>query len=146
MPHQPQPQPHMAYPQQPGSPPPVHMQQQVPLSSGSPPPMQQQWSYNSGQMGTPPAQPQQQPPFQQQQPMAYAPAAGSQYQTAVAIPNLGMGSAPVDCPSCGRRGMTRTEYVVGNTTQYVPLHFSSSTTTSFPYSPLPSITNASIPN
>jgi hypothetical protein len=51
----------------------------------------------------------------------------SQYQTTVPLPNLGVGSAAVDCPICLRRGMTRTEYVVGNTTQYVayiPPYFS----------------------
>ena len=63
---------------------------------GQPPPVQYQ------QNGYPPAQP-----------------VDSQYRTAIPIPNLSMGSAPVDCPSCGKRGMTRLEYTVGNTTQYV---------------------------
>ena len=51
----------------------------------------------------------------------------SQYQTTVPIQNLGMGNAAVDCPICLKRGMTRTEYVVGNTTQYAaynPPYFS----------------------
>ena len=51
----------------------------------------------------------------------------SQYQTTVPIPNLGVGNAAVDCPICLKRGMTRTEYVVGNTTQYaasIPQYFS----------------------
>src|SRR5271155_4417385 len=51
----------------------------------------------------------------------------SQYQTTVPIPNLGVASAAVDCPICRRRSMTRTEYVVGNTTQYavyIPPYFS----------------------
>jgi lipopolysaccharide-induced tumor necrosis factor-alpha factor len=42
---------------------------------------------------------------------------GSQFRTATAIPNLGMGPSPVDCPSCGKRGMTRVSYHAGNTTQ-----------------------------
>lgn len=42
---------------------------------------------------------------------------GSQFRTATAIPNLGMGPAPVDCPSCGKRAMTRISYHPGNTTQ-----------------------------
>jgi hypothetical protein len=87
-------QPHMTYQQNPGQP---QMHQQG--SYGMPPPQQQ---------------------YQQQpmQPMQQG-GGGTQFQTAVAIPNLGMGSAPVDCPSCGKRGMTRLEYATGNTTQYV---------------------------
>jgi lipopolysaccharide-induced tumor necrosis factor-alpha factor len=42
---------------------------------------------------------------------------GSQFKTATPIPNLGMGASPVDCPSCGKRSMTRISYHVGNTTQ-----------------------------
>lgn len=40
----------------------------------------------------------------------------SQYHTATPLPNLGEGSAPVDCPSCRTRALTRTQYVSGNTT------------------------------
>jgi len=84
-------QPHMTYQQNPGQP---QMHQQG--SYGMPPPQQQ---------------------YQQQpmQPMQQG-GGGTHFQTAVAIPNLGMGSAPVDCPSCGKRGMTRLEYATGNTT------------------------------
>ena len=62
----------------------------------------------------------------QSQPMVQN-ANDSQYQTTVPIPNLGVASAAVDCPICLQRGMTRTEYVVGNTTQYaahIPPYFS----------------------
>src|SRR2546421_11062576 len=51
----------------------------------------------------------------------------SRYQTTVPIQNLGLGNAAVDCPICLKRGMTRTEYVIGNTTQYAaynPPYFS----------------------
>ncbi|EXJ91677.1 hypothetical protein A1O3_00227 [Capronia epimyces CBS 606.96] len=42
--------------------------------------------------------------------------ASSQYRQAVAIPNLGMSPAPVDCPCCGQRCMTNVSYHSGNTT------------------------------
>lgn len=41
---------------------------------------------------------------------------GNQFKTVTAIPNLGMGPSPVDCPSCGKRGITRVSYHPGNTT------------------------------
>ena len=41
----------------------------------------------------------------------------SMYRQAVAIPNLNMSSAPVDCPSCAHRRMTTLSYHAGNTTQ-----------------------------
>jgi hypothetical protein len=41
----------------------------------------------------------------------------NQYQTVVAIPNLGMAPAPVDCPTCGKRAMTNTTYHSGNVAQ-----------------------------
>lgn len=44
---------------------------------------------------------------------------GSNYRSAVSIPNLGMSAAPVDCPMCGQRAMTSIIYFVGNTTQFV---------------------------
>jgi hypothetical protein len=98
-------QPQFAY-QQPQGAPEMHQQ----AVYGQPPPQQQQY---------------QQQPMQIQ--LIVQNTNDSQYKTAVPIPNLGMGSAPVDCPSCGKRCMTRLEYVVGNTTQYaayVPLYFS----------------------
>ncbi|EXJ67501.1 uncharacterized protein A1O5_09514 [Cladophialophora psammophila CBS 110553] len=42
--------------------------------------------------------------------------ASSQFRQAVAIPNLGMSPAPVDCPACGQRSMTNVSYHTGNTT------------------------------
>ena len=59
--------------------------------------------------------PQQQQQQQQQQMMM--PGQARQFQNAVAIPNLGMGAAPVDCPTCGSRAMTNISYHAGNTTQ-----------------------------
>ncbi|KAH6971899.1 LITAF-like zinc ribbon domain-containing protein [Ilyonectria destructans] len=38
------------------------------------------------------------------------------YRTAAPISALGRTPAPVDCPSCGQRGMTVTNFIVGNTT------------------------------
>lgn len=40
----------------------------------------------------------------------------SQYHTSTPIQSLGEGPAPVDCPSCRVRTLTRTQYVSGNTT------------------------------
>ncbi|KAK2685479.1 hypothetical protein V3481_010684 [Fusarium oxysporum f. sp. vasinfectum] len=37
--------------------------------------------------------------------------------TAAPIAALGRSPAPVDCPSCGQRGLTVTNFIVGNTTQ-----------------------------
>lgn len=39
----------------------------------------------------------------------------SQYQTSVPVHSLSQGAAPVDCPSCRQRHLTRVEYVTGNT-------------------------------
>ncbi|ERF70700.1 hypothetical protein EPUS_02566 [Endocarpon pusillum Z07020] len=82
----------------------MHQQQQM---YGQPPPQQYQGGPTS-------------PPGQGQQMggggMAQNKNDGSQFKTATAIPNLGMGPAPVDCPSCGKRGMTRVSYQAGNTT------------------------------
>ena len=44
---------------------------------------------------------------------------GSQYQTAVPLASLQKSPAPVDCPNCRQRVMTRTEFHSGNYTQYV---------------------------
>lgn len=40
----------------------------------------------------------------------------NQYHTSMPIQSLGEGPAPVDCPSCHVRTVTRTQYVSGNTT------------------------------
>lgn len=37
------------------------------------------------------------------------------YQTATPLQSLGEGAAPVDCPACRQRALTRTDYVSGNT-------------------------------
>ena len=55
----------------------------------------------------------------------------SQYHTAMPLQNLTEGAAPVDCPACRQRALTRTEYVSGNSTMYVFFFFS------FPSSPPP---------
>ena len=47
------------------------------------------------------------PPVQHQQ---------SQYHSAIPLQNLTEGAAPVDCPTCRQRALTRTDYVSGNTT------------------------------
>ncbi|MCJ1233158.1 hypothetical protein MMC14_001113 [Varicellaria rhodocarpa] len=66
-------------------------------------------------------QPQQTPgvsmpmPQQQQQPQQSM-AQGQQYQTAIPLYALGPGPAPVDCPVCHVRALTRVEYETGNTT------------------------------
>jgi hypothetical protein len=52
--------------------------------------------------------------FQQQQQQ-------SQYHVAMPLQNLLEGAAPVDCPACHTRTLTRTEYVSGNTTMWVPI-------------------------
>ncbi len=39
------------------------------------------------------------------------------YQMATPLASLQQTPAPVDCPACGVREMTRTEYVSGRTTQ-----------------------------
>jgi hypothetical protein len=44
------------------------------------------------------------------------------YQIATPLASLQQDPAPVDCPICGVREMTRTEFVNGGTTQYVALH------------------------
>lgn len=74
---------------------------------------------NMQQDRTVPMQQQQQMPMHQntmpmQQPMQQQ---QSTYQTAVPLGNLQEAAAPVDCPVCRQRALTRTEYVSGNTTQ-----------------------------
>jgi len=45
-----------------------------------------------------------------------------QFLSAAPLGVLGAGAAPVDCPRCGVRAVTRTSYVSGNTTQFVLIH------------------------
>jgi len=61
--------------------------------------------------------PQQQ--FAGQQPMPQQVSQKQQYANATPIQSLGRGSAPVDCPACGQRALTRIQYETGNSTQYV---------------------------
>ncbi|OQV03768.1 LITAF-like zinc ribbon domain-containing protein [Cladophialophora immunda] len=71
----------------------------------SPAPMQQPThEYPEKAYGQP-----QMPPPQQR-------SVSGQFRQAVAIPNLGMSAAPVDCPACGQRAMTNVSYHTGNTT------------------------------
>ncbi|KAK3174732.1 hypothetical protein OEA41_001978 [Lepraria neglecta] len=57
----------------------------------------------------------------QQQPMQQAPVQQMQtqpsmYQNAVPLHSLTEAAAPIDCPTCRQRGLTRVEFVAGNTT------------------------------
>ncbi|KAL9594288.1 MAG: hypothetical protein Q9219_007115 [cf. Caloplaca sp. 3 TL-2023] len=92
-------QPIQQYPQQP-----LHQQ---PMAS--PPMAEQKHEYYPTQAAVPQHQTSntfQQMPMQQ-----------SQYQTATPLINLSEGAAPVDCPCCHMRALTRTEYHSGNTTK-----------------------------
>ena len=64
-----------------------------------------------------PMQQQQMPMHQNTMPMQQPMQTQSTYQTAVPLGNLQEAAAPVDCPVCRQRALTRTEYVAGNTTQ-----------------------------
>ncbi|OAP63355.1 hypothetical protein AYL99_02582 [Fonsecaea erecta] len=55
------------------------------------------------------------PQMPSQQPYGQRSVSG-QFRQTVAIPNLGMSAAPVDCPACGQRAMTNVSYHTGNTT------------------------------
>lgn len=79
----------------------------------SPPMDQPKQEFYPGQPGTP--QHQASMPMQQQQ--QQQPIQQSGYQTATPLANLGEGAAPVDCPCCHMRALTRTEYHSGNTTK-----------------------------
>ena len=76
---------------------------------------------NTQQDRSVPMQQQQMPMHQStmpmQQPMQQPMQTQSTYQTAVPLGNLQEAAAPVDCPVCRQRALTRTEYVSGNTTQ-----------------------------
>jgi len=86
------------YEQQPSEKGPVAQVHQVPMQQAQQPMQQMQQG-----------QPQQQPAQPLFQPRAY--------QTATPLNVLGRSGAPVDCPVCGQRTMTRTTPVVGNTNQ-----------------------------
>jgi len=114
----------------PGSPPP-EFQHEAPGPVAMPPYHSQTMTYPQNQMaypqqqpsfhqGVPAQHPNQQQAFNQQpsapMPQQQMPAQARQFQTAMAIPNLGMGAAPVDCPMCGQRAVTSISYHAGNTT------------------------------
>ncbi|KZF23398.1 hypothetical protein L228DRAFT_267405 [Xylona heveae TC161] len=109
-----------------GSPPPQHMGMQQPYGSpmqpqqpgyftqvapGQPqsPPLQQQ--YTQSPVGAISPAPQQQQQQQQQQNSNE-----KTYKNATPLAVLGRSAAPVDCPACGNRCMTRITYKTGNTT------------------------------
>ncbi|MCJ1312948.1 hypothetical protein MMC25_006624 [Agyrium rufum] len=56
------------------------------------------------------------PYMQQPQPYAEGAQVNPTYQNATPLDKLGEQPAPVDCPTCGVRQLTRTEYHSGNTT------------------------------
>lgn len=56
---------------------------------------------------------------QQQQQHHQAPLQNQNYASATPLGSLQQGPTPVDCPSCGVRALTQTDYVSGGTTQYV---------------------------
>lgn len=122
------------YPHQPIPPP--GGQPYIHTPAGSPPP---QMGHSPPPMGHPAMSPQQQPqqfiqqaspvtsPGQEKQQfyvqqvpqhpgMPPAPQSG-QFQTAVPLASLQKSPAPVDCPNCRHRGMTRVEYHSGGMTQ-----------------------------
>jgi len=55
-------------------------------------------------------------PAQQPQPQMQQGQKPTQYQSATPLGSLQQGAAPVDCPVCGVRELTRTEFVSGGTT------------------------------
>ncbi|KAI4124795.1 MAG: hypothetical protein LQ338_004621 [Usnochroma carphineum] len=83
--------------------------QQQPMVS--PPMDQQKHEYYPSQAATP----QHQPSMPTQQPVQQ-PVQQIGYQTATPLQNLQEAAAPVDCPCCRMRALTRTEYHSGNTT------------------------------
>ena len=97
----------MQYQQQPQSP--------IPMNAGP----RDQPSYEMSQLmyGQPPPQPDQGGPISSEAYTSKSSQQATQYQTATPIPNLGMSPAPVDCPACGKRGMTKISHHAGNTTQ-----------------------------
>lgn len=80
---------------------------------------EQQTPQQTFQHGTPQQDIQSGTPHQSFQVGAGTTANKGNYQMATPLASLQQGPAPVDCPVCGVREMTRTEYVSGGTTQYV---------------------------
>jgi len=68
-------------------------------------------------MASPNAAPKQEYYAPQQQQQQVAAPQQSTYQTAVPLASLQDKPAPVDCPMCKNRAMTRIDAVSGNTTQ-----------------------------
>lgn len=89
-------------------------QQQYPQQPvGSPGPGQVKQEYYAAQPGM---EMQHQHQSQQQVPQVGVQPQQSQYRTATPLHSLGEAPAPVDCPSCGNRALTRIEYKSGQTT------------------------------
>jgi lipopolysaccharide-induced tumor necrosis factor-alpha factor len=53
----------------------------------------------------------------QGQGQAQGQAQGRTYQNVTPLASLGRSAAPVDCPACGQRSMTRISFLAGNYTQ-----------------------------
>lgn len=76
-------------------------------------------------MATPPIETQKSEYYSGAQPTGQAPqqmqsgTTQPMFQTAIPLASLQKAPAPVDCPICHTRAMTRTEFHSGNTTQYV---------------------------
>lgn len=78
---------------------------------------EQQTPQQTFQQGAPQQDFQNGTPHQTFQVGAGTAASKGNYQTATPLASLQQGPAPVDCPVCGVREMTKTEYVSGGTTQ-----------------------------
>ncbi len=86
---------------------PIQQHPQQPMAS---PPMDQpKHEFYPGQPGT--------PQHQASMPMQQQPTQQSGYQTSVPLANLQEAAAPVDCPACHMRALTRTDYHSGGTTK-----------------------------
>jgi len=95
-----------------------HPQQQLAghYANEKPAEVQHQQSYGNN----PQQQYQQGTPQPSQQGVTQTPAkTPNNYQIATPLASLQQGPAAVDCPVCGVRELTRTEFVSGGTTQYV---------------------------
>ncbi|SLM39568.1 LPS-induced tumor necrosis factor alpha factor [Lasallia pustulata] len=135
-PTQPAPQSRNIYATQPISPPlksTTSTSELPPQPAFQPTPMHHQQSGTVPAPGPAPVHHQQQPQPQPQhypQPAAVqekrpapAPAPSHQYHTSTPLVALNRAPAPVDCPVCHARALTRTEFVTGNTTHAWALGF-----------------------
>jgi hypothetical protein len=95
--------------------PPVGAYPQPPAGAYPQPPVGAYPQPPAGVYYQPPAGAYYQPAPPQAQPMG----APQTYYTALPIIALSQGPAPVDCPVCRKRALTRIEFQAGNTTQWV---------------------------